>query len=103
LESLVNSYIQLTNLPDASFILRKICGTISAFFLKAFSDWKRPIRNVIASFLDGRYVSEDSLGNSESFIFAVSKVKYHQLRGLLWLCLDLAEGVDRFDTGTPKG
>ena len=100
MQGLVNSYIQLTNLGDAGFVLQKLCSTLSAFFFKLTSGWERPVARLAASFEKGHFTSDKSALPVNSLVDTARDLSYEQLRGMIWFCSALAEDTERLDLGS---
>lgn len=94
---LIRRYAVLTNAPDVAFVLRKLCSTLATYFAQPTTDWRLPIRDVLASIFGHgtpeqlRHIVE--LGTSEfnMLLPSMKTITYDQLRAILWLSLSLIE------------
>ncbi len=106
LQQIVSQYAVLTNAQDTAYVLRKLCSTLVAYFLQSSSEWQLPIRHVLASISEHQPALQWQQGTKPLTSQAIAllssgkPIGYHQLRGILWLCLSLVEDVVRSD---PKG
>ena len=106
LQQIVSRYAVLTNAQDTAYVLRKLCSTLVAYFLQSSSEWQLPIRHVLTSIFEHQPVlqwqqrSQLLTSRAITLLSTGKPIDYHQLRGILWLCLSLVEDVLRSD---PKG
>ncbi|KAK5051885.1 hypothetical protein LTR84_002688 [Exophiala bonariae] len=91
LEALITHYVQLVTLPDANFVLQKLCSTLVTLFLRSESAWIYPARHVLACLLSGRYVSQDDLPDISRLLEAANSCSVSQLKGMIMILTTLAE------------
>lgn len=101
LEGLLNTYAQLVNVSDASFVLLKLCSTITAYFVKD-DTWQIAVGQLAASLLRGQYVSSERLADAGMLEELLHSMNIHQLHSTLWFASTLVEDVARLDNGTSR-
>jgi hypothetical protein len=99
-------YAYLTNLPDLPFVLRKLCSTLVAFFSQPTSEWRLPVREVLAAIFEhgsaAQFQHVRQYGTSD-VAAPMETITHQQLRGILWLSLSLVEDVSRSDPKSMEG
>ncbi|EHY56660.1 member of the karyopherin-beta [Exophiala dermatitidis] len=93
LEALVSNYIRLVILPDSNFVLRKLCSTLAALFVRQDSGWSYPLRQVLACLLSGRYVSERDVPEMQILLEHAKVCSDQQLKGVLMIAAIVAEDL----------
>jgi len=93
LEALVSSYLRLTGLPDANFVLRKLCSTLATLFGKPNSGWALPLRHICASMLSGHYVPQSNNPPMDALLRAAPPVSFHQIKGVVMVAAIIAEDL----------
>ena len=95
LKSLVETYLALTNLGDAAFVLQKLSSTLVAYYLKPTSAWVFPIRQLAMSFESGHL--EDNHAAVEHLVSHMKwqTLSFTQLRSILWFVATLSEDVEK--------
>jgi hypothetical protein len=101
LEGLLNVYAQLVNASDATFIILKLCSTITAYFIKD-NNWCAAVKQVAASLLGGQYVPLEPLTGTGVMTKLLDSMNFQQLRGTLCFSSTLVEDVSRLDNGTSR-
>jgi hypothetical protein len=102
-------YAYLTNLPDLPFVLRKLCSTLVAYFSQPTSEWRLPVRGVLAAIFEHgsaaqfQHVRQYGTSDVAALMPPMETITYHQLRGILWLSLSLVEDVSRSDPKSMEG
>ena len=102
-------YAYLTNLPDLPFVLRKLCSTLVAYFSQPTSEWRLPIRGVLAAIFEhgsaaqSQHVNQYGISDVAVLLLLMETITYQQLRGILWLSLSLVEDVSRSDPKSMEG
>lgn len=102
-------YAYLTNLPDLPFVLRKLCSTLVAYFSQSTSEWRLPIREVLAAIFEHgsaaqfQHVTQYGTSDVAVLLPPMETITYQQLRGILWLSLSLVEDVSRCDPKSIEG
>ena len=59
--ALVASYVSLTLVEDATFVLQKLCSTLCTLYQRTAKDWHHPVRHVFTCLLHGRYLAQDEV------------------------------------------
>jgi hypothetical protein len=97
LETLINNYVRLTSLGDASFVLQKLCSTIANLFHRlSDSTWPSPIRHIAACLLGGQYVQQASTPDISVIINSGALQLSHTQNALARFVLTLAEDSKGF-------
>lgn len=91
LENLVSSYVRLSSLPDAAFVLQKLSTTLVALFQKPQTAWALPIRHLAACTIANRYISQDHVPELCALMQSEGVISGHQLRSLFLFAATLAE------------
>ncbi|EXJ79789.1 hypothetical protein A1O3_08073 [Capronia epimyces CBS 606.96] len=93
LEALITNYTRLVNLPDVNYVLRKLCSTLAALFVRSDSGWGYPLRQVLACFISGRYVAENDLPEMALLLDHAEACPDQQLKGVLMVAAIVAEDL----------
>lgn len=91
LEALITHYVQLVTLPDATFVLQKLCSTLVTLFSRQDSSWMFPTRHTLACILSGRYVSQNDLPEISQLLEAANTCSASQLKGVVMILTTMAE------------
>lgn len=91
LEALVSSYLRLTILEDAAFVLQKICSTLTALFQKPDSGFTFPIRHILACILNDRFIPHDESPPISELLATASVSNARRLVSVVRLAATIAE------------
>lgn len=91
LEALVTHYVHLVTLPDANFVLQKLCSTLVTLFARPDSGWILPVRHVLACLLSGQYLPQNDLPEMSQLIEAAKSGSFYQLKGVIMVITTMAE------------
>lgn len=93
LEALATHYVHLITLPDANFVLQKLCSTLVTLFARSDSGWIFPARHVLACLLGGRYIAQNDLPEMSQLLGAANTCSLSQLKGIIMIITTMAEDI----------
>ena len=84
---------------EGGLVCKKLCSTLTTYFLRSSSLWERPLLHVALSFYHGDAVTQSDIDESKAtmsnFLPSLSVL---QLQALLWFAGSLADEVGRSDS-----
>jgi hypothetical protein len=93
LEALVVSYVRLVLADDASFVLQKLCSTLTALHHRLGLFWPLPVRHILASLINQGFVPQSSLPDLPQMILAIDRIPAKQAQGAVRFLLTLIEDM----------
>ena len=91
--ALVASYVRLTLLEDAAFVLQKLCSTLCTLYQRTAENWNNPIRHVFTCLIHGQYLAQDEALNIRDLAGPETDVAPARLSSALRLTSTLAEDI----------
>lgn len=79
-------------------MLRKLCSTLVAYFLRFPLLWERCVRHLVSSFYRGDLASLETLDQLAPTAELVTRLEQRQTVTLLWFCSTLVEDVGKVDS-----
>ena len=93
LQELVSNYVRLCLVPDAQFVLQKLCSTLVALFQRADSGWGLPLRHILACMAHGHFIRPKSIPSIAEIISIPAPLSHMRLKGALLLATTIAEDI----------
>jgi hypothetical protein len=93
LEALVVSYVRLVLADDASFVLQKLCSTLTALHHRLGLFWPLPVRHILACLINQAFVPQSYLPDLPQIILAVDRIPAKQSQGAVRFLLTLIEDM----------
>ena len=94
-DRLISWLVRLVEATEKPLVLRKLCTSLVAYFLRPSVSWDHCIRHLICCFSVGNVVSSQSLSQYPSTAELVSKLNHLQRMTILWFCVCLIEEVGK--------
>lgn len=91
IEQLVTSFVLVAQTSRTEFVLTKLASTLAAVFAKPDSAWAFPCRQILASLLASRYLSQDQLVEITTLLKADAILDARSAKALLLLATALQE------------
>jgi hypothetical protein len=82
---------------ESALNTKKLCSTLTTYFLRVPQAWNRPLLHVAASMRNGDALPSSSIEDTADITALIPGLSEHQLLALLWLSSTLAEEVSRAD------
>ncbi|KEF61407.1 uncharacterized protein A1O9_02973 [Exophiala aquamarina CBS 119918] len=102
IEALVTHYVHLVKLPDATFVLQKLCSTLVTLFARSDSGWMLPVRHVLGCLLNDQYLPQNDLPEMTQLLNAAKSCSLSQLKGVIMVITTLAEDTTGSSTNTKE-
>ena len=92
LERLLHHFVRLTNAGDEAMVVRKLCSSLTAYFLRPTSKWDRCLARLILGFVKPD-LSTDDIPDSSAFSAQnlTGILNNQQLLAIFWFAEGLAE------------
>lgn len=90
-EALVTSYVRLSLLEDATFVLQKLCSTLGALYQRTCQVWSRPVSHILTCLVHNQYVPAGQSSTEQDLLEMVQREPTQILRGILLFLLTLVE------------
>ncbi|KAK0863131.1 member of the karyopherin-beta [Friedmanniomyces endolithicus] len=97
---LVSWLVRLSRQGEGAMVIRKLCSTLTTFFIRSPSLWRRPLMHVGASLQTGGPVTEDEAIDLSAERLSEA-LNSSETAVLLWFSASLADEVSRLDNNTP--
>jgi hypothetical protein len=95
LDRLLLWLVRLTNSMEKPLVLRKICASLVAYFLRPRIIWEHCVRHLICCFSVGDVVPSQTVSQHPSTAELVIKLSELQLTTALWFSSNLVEEVGK--------
>lgn len=95
LDRLIEWLIRLVNAGESQLVLRKLCSSLIAYYLRPAGKWKQCIRHLVLSFNEGRVVPSNTLSQRPKTGPAAAKLSLPCLTALLWFAGGVVEEVGK--------
>lgn len=100
LDRLIESLIRLVNTGESHRVIRKLCSSLVAYYLRPAATWKLCIRHLVLSFNEGRVVPSMTLTQAPETGLVAAKLSLACLKAILWFSGGLVEEVGKADTAS---
>ena len=100
LERLLLRTIQLINAGETSLVVRKLCNTLVAYFLRPNILWHRCIRHIVHCFNAGTVITSQETEQRPITIEDFSNLNQSQLLAVLWFASGLVDEVAKLDNNS---
>ncbi|KAF2768474.1 ARM repeat-containing protein [Teratosphaeria nubilosa] len=97
---LVSWLVRLVTKGESALVTKKLCSTLTTYYLRSPLLWKRPILHVAASMKHGDAIAESTLPEDSLVQDFLQGLGFNEIIALLWLCGTLADEVVRADVDT---
>ena len=95
LQRLLTWLIQLVQVGDGPLVIKKLCSSLVAYFLRASTSWDRCLRHVICCLVVGRYYPHSHLEQLAPTVELLAQSNPLQLKTSLWFSTTLVEEVGK--------
>ena len=95
LDRLLLWLVRLTNAREGALVLRKLCSTLVAYFLRPSVTWDRCVRHIVCCLNFGDVVSLHDLPSMPSTIDILSNLDTLRVKVVLWFAAALVEEVGK--------
>ena len=85
--------IQLVNAGESQLVIRKLCSSLIAYYLRPAGRWKQCIRHIVLSFNEGHVVPSTTLTQGPKTGPLAAKLSLPCLMAVLWFAGGLVEEV----------
>lgn len=95
LDRLIEWLIRLINAGESQLVIRKLCSSLIAYYLRPAGRWKQCIRHLVLSFNEGRVVPSNTLAQRPKTDSLAAKLSLPCLMAVLWFAGGLVEEVGK--------
>ena len=95
LDRLIEWLIQLVIAGESQLVVRKLCSSLIAYYLRPAGRWTHCIRHLVLSFIEGRVVPSNKLAEGLKTASAVAELRSPCLMAILWFATGLVEEVGK--------
>ena len=92
--------MQVVNEGSGSLVVKKLCSTLTTYFLRSPVPWNNPLVQVLFSLAAGRLIDDSEIPTLEVSA-ALPQLGSDQLNAVLWFSGTLADEVGRMENVTP--
>ncbi len=92
--------VRLVNAGEGPLVIRKLCSSLIAYFLRPSVSWEHCIRHIICCFSVGDVVPRDCLPQQPSTDQLVGKISRLHLITMMWFCAGLIEEVGKTNSSS---
>ena len=92
--------IRLVNTGETRLVIRKLCSSLIAYYLRPAGIWKDCIRHIVLSFNEGRVVPSNTLTQGSNIGPVAAKLSPRCQLAILWFAGGLVEVVGKTDTAS---
>ncbi|TKA78591.1 hypothetical protein B0A55_03875 [Friedmanniomyces simplex] len=97
---LISWLVRLSRQGEGAMVIRKLCSTLTTYFVRSPTLWQRPLTHVGVSLQTGDSITEDE-ANDVSAERLSKALNPSETVILLWFSATLADEVSRLDGNTP--
>lgn len=98
LQRLIFWLVKSVENDDSQMVIRKLCSTLVAYFVKASARWERPLFHLICSFRQGDAVPADDVKAANiSIELLLPTLTTKQPQGLYWFAGALADEIGKME------
>lgn len=87
--------IRLVNAGESQLVIRKLCTSLIAYYLRPAGRWEQCVRHLVLSFNEGRVIPSNTLTQAPKTGPAAADLSVPCLMATLWLAGGLAEEVGK--------
>ncbi|KAF6223554.1 hypothetical protein HO133_000397 [Letharia lupina] len=98
LDRLIEWLIRLVNAGESQLVIRKLCSSLIAYYLRPAGRWKQCIRHLVLSFNEGHVIPSDTLSQGPETGPVAAKLSLPCLMATLWFAGGLVEEVGKTNT-----
>ncbi|KAI7124297.1 hypothetical protein KC352_g32373, partial [Hortaea werneckii] len=98
---LVSWLVRLVNQGETGLVTKKFSSTLTTYYLRSPTQWKRPILHLALSMQNGDTASEPDGNATVSMGGLCKSLSESQIIALLWFAATLADEVGRMENNTP--
>lgn len=95
LDRLIEWLIRLVNAGESQLVVRKLCSSLIAYYLRPEGRWKQCIRHLVLSFSEGQVVPTNTLAQEPKTGPLAAKLSLPCLMAILWFAGGLVEEVGK--------
>lgn len=92
---LLNWLLQLVQGPDSSFVIRKLCSALVAYFLRPSTTWDKCLRHLLCCFTASRVVGTEEISQFPPPSELLGNLSIVQFKATLWFLTMLVEEVGK--------
>ena len=100
LDRLIEWLIRLVNARDSQLVIRKLCSSLIAYYLRPLGRWKQCIRHLVLSFNQGHVVNSNTLAQDTKLGQVATKLSQSCLMTILWFTAGLVEEVGKISAAS---
>lgn len=97
LNRLIESLVGLVNAGDSHRVIRKLCSSLTAYYLRPAVAWKQCIRHLVLSFNEGRAFPNVTNNQAPETGLVAANLSLRCLKAVLWFAGGLVEEVGKAD------
>ena len=95
LDRLIEWLIRLVDAGESQLVIRKLCSSLVAYYLRPAGRWTQCIRHLVLSFNEGRVVPNDTVTEGPKTGSVAAKLSPSCLMAMLWFAGGLVEEVGK--------
>ncbi|KZF19191.1 ARM repeat-containing protein [Xylona heveae TC161] len=99
LARLISWLVRLVSRNESALVVRKLCSTLVAFFLRPSVSWTRCLRHLVCSISAGDAILEDALDQYPPTPELLQRLSLQQIVAILWFSSTLAEEAGKVNIG----
>ena len=100
LQRLMTWLVRLVQAGDDQLVIRKLCSSLVAYFLKSSTSWDRCLKHLIWCFSIGSVVDKEGISQLPSTVVLLANLNALQLKTLLWFSTTLVEEVGKMNSNS---
>ncbi|KAK5121938.1 hypothetical protein LTR85_004510 [Meristemomyces frigidus] len=98
---LISWLVRLVRDGESALVTKKLCSTLTTYYLRSPVLWKRPLLHIASSMQSGDTLPEASFEMGRAMVDALHGLSNDQIVVLLWFSGTLADEVGRMENNTP--
>ncbi|KAK4548445.1 hypothetical protein LTR36_009355 [Oleoguttula mirabilis] len=98
---LISWLVRLVRDGEGALVTRKLCLTLTTYYLRTPTLWQRPLLHVASSMQNGDALPESSVDTARGMDVAIQNLDVNQIVALLWLSSTVAVEIGRMENNTP--
>lgn len=102
LDRLLTWLIRLVVAGEGPLVIRKLCSSLVAYFLRPSISWDECLRHLLCCLVAGGVVNHEDLPRYDSSIWLMTALNDLQLKTLLWLSTSLVEEVGKTNSNSDQ-
>ncbi|KAI9837466.1 MAG: hypothetical protein M1819_007114 [Sarea resinae] len=102
LTRLISWFIRLVSQGEGSLVIKKLCSSLVAFFLRPKAPWARCIRHLLCCLCVGETIAEDSIGQFPSTPELMNQLNPQQYLAAIWFSSTLVDELEKINVGAQK-